>query len=127
MVGIHVEPQGQFSDRLVRYEKILDFNKIAHCRLDSSDPQFWELMPKLDLFMYCWQQYDTDRQIAMSIIPIVENQYGVPCFPDMTTCWHYDDKIRQCYLSLAKDLPMIKSWVFYNKAAALDWARTSSY
>ncbi len=127
IVGIHVEPQGQFSDRLIRYEKILDFNRIEHIRVNSSDPQFWELVPQLDLFIYSWQQYDSDRQVAMAVIPVVENFYRIPCFPDIATSWHYDDKIRQYYLACARDLPMVKSWVFYNRSTALDWAHQADF
>lgn len=122
IVGIHVDPLGQFVKYLQRYEQILEFNGIIVLRMDSNDDDFWENISKLDAFICRFSDYDVYKQKAKAIIPVVEKYYGIPCFPDMNTSWHYDDKIRQYYIMQKNNLPFVKSWVFWDKINALIWA-----
>jgi len=52
---------------------------------------------------------------------------GKIVFPDYNTCWHFDDKIGQKYLLEAIGAPIVTSYVFYDKALAIRWARKSSF
>ena len=47
---------------------------------------------------------------------------GKKVFPDFNTVWHFDDKVGQKYLLEALDLPLVPTWVFYDKTEALQWA-----
>lgn len=125
IVGIQIEQYGRFSPFLQKYEEILDYNKIEHIRLDASKPDFWEQVSNLDLFIFRWRQIDDHHQMAKTIIPIVEKEMGIKCFPNMATCWHYDDKIRQYYLLKQRGLPIIHSWIFWDKKEALKWLETA--
>ena len=40
---------------------------------------------------------------------------------------HYDNKVIQYFLMRAHGFPMTRSWIFYEKKKALDWARSASY
>lgn len=122
-VGIHSEPTGMFPDSLKRYEKILGFNNIEAIRLCSSHPNFWEQIKKIDLFIFHWGQWDVQRQVARAILPIVENEFNVPCYPNFQTWWAYDDKIREYLLMSAHGFPMAKTWIFWERQYAEDWAR----
>lgn len=122
LIGIHCQPQRQFERRLQIYEEILKFNGLESVRLCSSDLDFWEQVRKLDLFIYYWGQWDAPRQNAKAVIPIVEKELNVPCFPNMRTCWCYDDKVREYYLMRAHGFPMAKCWIFWEKDDALRWA-----
>jgi hypothetical protein len=82
---------------------------------------FWEKVRELDLFIYRWSQIDDHHQIARSIIPIVEKEIGIKCYPDTNTCWHYDDKIKQYYILKSHNFPITQSYVFYDKIEALKW------
>jgi len=127
LVGIHVDPYGKFSKFLTRYETILDYNGISHVRLDSNQPDFWEKVSKLDLFIFHWRLIDDHHQLAKTIIPIIEKEIGIKCFPNMATCWHYDDKIRQYYLLKQYNFPIIKSWIFWDRQAALQWIEDAKF
>jgi glutathione synthase/RimK-type ligase-like ATP-grasp enzyme len=121
IVGIHQNsPDGLDKDTEI-YETILDYNGIDTVRLDINDSNFWEEVKKLDLFIYRWHQIDDHRQIAHSIMPVVEKKLGVKCFPDTTTCWHYDDKVRQYYLLRGHNFSITESYIFYDKIKALRW------
>jgi glutathione synthase/RimK-type ligase-like ATP-grasp enzyme len=125
LVGIHKDQYGKFCPFLQKYEEILDYNKIDHIRLDANEPDFWEKVAKLDLFIFRWKHIDDHHQMAKTIIPIVEKQMGIRCFPDLATCWHYDDNIRQYYLLKQNGFPMIESWIFWDEKQALKWLNTA--
>ena len=121
-VGIHYQPYYQFDARLHRYEAILEFNGINTRRLSSSRPDFWRQVRELDLFIYYWGQWDVTRQVARAIMRVIEQEYDIPCFPNVRTAWMFDDKIREYYLMQAHGFPMIKSWIFWEEKDALHWA-----
>lgn len=107
------------------YETICDHNGIDYVRLDASQPDFWEQVSKLDLFIYRWAHVDNDHQLAKTILPVIENEMGIKCFPDLATSWHYDDKIKQYYLLKQHNFPIAQSWIFWDKKSALEWAKTA--
>lgn len=109
------------------YESILDYNGIATQRIDASDMNFWEKVHNLDYFIYHWRHSHSDKQTAKTILPIVENHYKIACYPDQSTCWHFDDKIRQYYLLQSNNFPVTKTWIFWNKEKALKWLTTARF
>jgi len=127
LVGIHKDQYGKFCPFLQKYEEILDYNNIEHIRLDANEPDFWEKVAKLDLFIFRWTHIDDHHQMAKTIIPIVEKQMGIKCFPNLATCWHYDDKIREYYLLKQAGFPVVESYIFWDKKKALDWAEEVNY
>jgi glutathione synthase/RimK-type ligase-like ATP-grasp enzyme len=46
---------------------------------------------------------------------------GVAVFPNMATCWHFDDKVAQKYLLEAVGAPLVPTYVFYDLSEALQW------
>jgi glutathione synthase/RimK-type ligase-like ATP-grasp enzyme len=125
MVGIHVDPDAGFDIALERYEKILDYNGISHIRLSVDQPDFWEQVPKLDLFIFNWYLTSKQHQLAPMILHLIEKENRILCFPDLKTCWHYDDKIKEHYLLQSHSFPVIPSWVFWDKDSAFEWLKTA--
>ena len=126
-IGIHVQPDGNLEDREKRFEEILNYNNIDIIRLDSNKNSFWSEVKKLDFYIHPWVHFDIDRIKALSILPIIENEYKVPCFPNHETYWHFDDKIRQYYLMKANDFPMADCYVFWDKQKAISWIAEVSF
>lgn len=126
LVGIHKDFFRGYVPYVRRFEAILDYNGIEHVRLDASQSDFWDQVARLDLFIYWWGHDYNERQIAMTIIPVIEKEMKVSCLPDIRTCWPYDDKIRQYYLLKQHGFPMIKCWIFWDKKRALSWMETAS-
>src|SRR5690606_41519867 len=60
------------------------------------------------------------RQLIASL-----EEMGIHVFPDLNTCWHYDDKVGQKYLLEAIGAPLVPTHIFYDRAAALAWAERS--
>lgn len=48
-------------------------------------------------------------------------------FPNFKSNWHFDDKVGQKYLLEAVNAPLVKSYVFYNKKEALEWAKNANF
>jgi glutathione synthase/RimK-type ligase-like ATP-grasp enzyme len=115
---------GRFARRMIA---ILEFNGIRPVLLDVNDPGFWKELRSTTHFIYRWTQNDYDRQIALTLLPIIEQEYGIRCFPNSRTCWSYDDKVRQYYLMQARGFPMVESYVFWDRRQALQWAGQAAY
>jgi glutathione synthase/RimK-type ligase-like ATP-grasp enzyme len=120
-VGIHKDKYGGFNDFIKKYELILDYNKIDHMRMDINDANFWDDVKKLDLFIYRFGLGPDFEQIAHTIMPIIENELNITCFPNRATSWHFDDKIKEYFLLKAHNIPVIDSFIFFDKKASLEW------
>lgn len=78
--------------------------------------------------MWHWSHYPHEqRKAALPILRVIEDQLRIPIFPDMATCWHFDDKIAQSYLLEALGIPTPKTWVFWRKTDALAWCSQVEY
>ena len=109
------------------YHRILAHNGIPSVRLRVEQPDFWEQIRGLSLFIMRLTQRDSDLQLARDILPVVEKACGIPCYPNQTIAWPYDDKVKEYFLLKAHGFPMTESWIFYEKKAALDWSETAAY
>jgi len=125
-VGIYKQHLGGLHPAyLKRYEEILNLNGIECIWLEASRWDFWEKVSKLDLFIYQWEHYDRPKEIAHAIIPIIEYEMKIPCFPNWETSWHFDDKIKQYYLLKQHGFPIIESYIFWEKDEALRWLESA--
>lgn len=108
------------------YRKILNANGIKYVDLNINQPSFWDDVRRVDVFIYRWANNDYYQQIAHTIIPILEVEYGKSCFPNYSTCWHYDDKVKQSLLLHSNYFPACEFYVFWNKREALEWLDTAN-
>jgi glutathione synthase/RimK-type ligase-like ATP-grasp enzyme len=67
-----------------------------------------------------------DILIARQILFALEHA-GLTVFPDFLTAWHFDDKVGQKYLLETLDAPLLATYVFVERKAALEWASTTDY
>lgn len=126
-VGIHLERYKEISGFVKKYETILRYNNIETQYLHIDDPGFFETIKGLDAFIYRWFHYDYDRQLAPVILPLIRDYIKIPCFPDSSTDWHFDDKIKQYYLMKLYGFPMTESWILWDKKDAIVWADNAIY
>lgn len=104
-----------------RFMMLLEKNGVEVIRLDPSTPDFLERVAGVDLFIY-WPHHNTnDKTIVDSLLPVIEQDLKVPTLPNQRTRWHFDDKVRQGYLAQACDLPLARTWTFWDRQSALDW------
>ncbi len=81
-----------------------------------------------DGVMWHWSHYPHEMRLAAQpILRSIDEHLRIPVFPDVATCWHFDDKIAQAYLLEALGIPVPKTWVFWRKADALAWCGKAMY
>jgi glutathione synthase/RimK-type ligase-like ATP-grasp enzyme len=122
-LAIHVR-KGSFSDRWVAYceDQGIPF-KVVDCFASDIIQQ----LQGVDALMWHWHQADPREMLFAKELTQAISNMGVRMFPDVDTCWHYDDKVAQKYLFEALEIPLVPSHVFYSKEEALQWADEVSY
>jgi len=120
-VGIHVVDDPRHKEFVNKYYRILEENGIPVIWLDINQTDFWDQVKRLDYFIYRWSHWVDHQQIAKSILPVIEFNHNIKCFPDYKTCWHFDDKIKQYYLLNSLGFPVAESWIFWDKHKAMEW------
>jgi len=88
---------------------------------------FFEQLAGCDGFMWRFGYSPTPRLFAKRLLPAIEHGLGIPVFPSLETVWHFEDKIAQAYLLRAAGIPTPATWVFWDRAAALDFCRSATY
>jgi glutathione synthase/RimK-type ligase-like ATP-grasp enzyme len=106
---------------------MLKHNNIDFIELHIDDHDFWENVKRVDLFLFRYAHVDDHHQLVSTILPVIENYLKIKCFPNLHTCWHFDDKIKEYYLLRSLGYPMIESWIFWEKEHALEWAERAVY
>lgn len=125
-VGIHIHYKGKIGPFSEKYIKILEHNRIPFEILDINQIDFWERLKSCTHFIFHWGGYSDHYQIAHTILPIIENDLDIKCFPNLRTYWHHDDKIRQFYLLKTQGHPVVDSWIFWDKKKAFEWIRNAA-
>ncbi|HHJ10638.1 MAG TPA: hypothetical protein ENK25_07070 [Bacteroidetes bacterium] len=127
VVGLHIGRPWKYADSEQVYEQILRYNKIDYIKLNLNDIDFWEQVEQLDYFIYRFYVATDLKEQANAILPVIENYYGIKCFPNQATCWMYDDKIKEYYLLKKHGFPVIETHIFWDEETALNWIETALF
>ena len=113
-----------FSERWIQYcrENNIDF-KIVDCYQNDIIAQ----LEDCDGLMWHWSQDDYKARLFARQLILSLDKKGLKVFPDVNTCWHFDDKLGQKYLLEAAGVPLVNSYVFYTKAEALAWLKSATF
>jgi glutathione synthase/RimK-type ligase-like ATP-grasp enzyme len=95
--------------------------------VDVYAPDFFAQLAGCDGFMWRFGYSPNPRLLAKRLLPAIEHGLAVPVFPSFETAWHFEDKIAQSYLMQAAGVPTPATWVFWDRASALDFCRTAKY
>ncbi len=123
MIAIH-HRKGSFSERWIEY---CEKNKIVYKIVNCFDNDILKILTDCEYLMWHWSHNNNqDLKFARQIIQAIENQ-GKKVFPNIKTCWHFDDKVAQKYLLEAINAPIVPSFVFYDKESAYAWIDNTSF
>jgi len=100
---------------------------IAVRTVDVYAPDLFERLAGCDGFMWRFGYSPNPRLFAKRLLPAIEHGLGIPVFPSFQTAWHFEDKIAQSYLLRAAGVPTPATWVFWNRATALEFCRSAPY
>jgi glutathione synthase/RimK-type ligase-like ATP-grasp enzyme len=102
-------------------------NNIEYKLVNPYDSNIVEKVSDCDIFM--WHHSQTkykDLLFAKQLLFSLE-QAGKRVYPNFHSNWHFDDKLGQKYLLEAAGAPLVKSYAFYDKKEALEWAKRTEY
>ena len=123
LLGIHDRP-GSFSDRWIDF---CILQSIPFRRVDCLRSDVVAQCEGLDALLWHWDGCDpVNFLVAGQIIASLEAK-GMRVFPNVSTCWHYDDKVAQKYLLEAVGAPLIPTWVFVNRREAMKWIDAATW
>jgi glutathione synthase/RimK-type ligase-like ATP-grasp enzyme len=109
------------------YSDILRHNKIDTFDFTYKDLNLLDRLESADAIILKWGHSHNEHQFARSILPILENQMHNKIFPNLQTCWHYDDKVKQDLLLKQAGFPFVESWLFYDRDQAEQWAKSAVF
>jgi hypothetical protein len=104
--------------------------EAAGCTVKMVDVRAPDILAQLegcDGFMWRWAHFGGMGRIARRLLPVVEGELGIATYPDLATCWHYDDKIAQSWLFEAHGIPTPNTRVFFDRSQCLEWLKTQSF
>jgi len=126
LIGIHPDENGKgsFSDKWIDF---LQKKDIYYTILDLTRSDAIEQAKQCDGIMWRWAHNPQDKQCAQKILFSIEHILKIPVFPDTSTSWHYDEKTAQFYLLGEIGAPVPGTWLFWQRDAAIEWARSAAY
>ena len=122
-IAIH-HREGSFSDYWIEY---CLKNDIQYKIVNAFDSNIIEDLKDCNALM--WHHHPAifkDVVTAKRILFALEHA-GIKVFPNFRTGWHFDDKVAQKYLLEAIGVPLVPSYIFYDKKEAIKWAKRSVY
>lgn len=122
-IAIH-RHEKSFSDYWIDW---CENNNVNFKIVDAYDSNIINEISDCDGFMWHWHNDSHADQIFAKELIIAISSMGIKVFPDVNTSWHYDDKLGQKYLFECKDIPHVKTFVFYEKKEALFWLNKAQY
>jgi glutathione synthase/RimK-type ligase-like ATP-grasp enzyme len=124
MIAINNTGNKGFSPRWVDYCKD---HGIPYKLVNAYDSNIVEQLADCDVFMFQHHQDNyKDALFAKQLLYSLQLA-GKKVFPDFNTTWHFDDKVGQKYLFESIDSPFVKSYIFYTKNEALQWANSTNF
>jgi hypothetical protein len=117
MIAIH-DSAGTYSERWISY---CEAHGVAFRRINCLAPDIIGQSRDVAGVLWHWRHDDpTEKLFARHILAGFERQ-GVAVFPNLNTCAHYDDKVAQKYLLEAIGAPLVPTWTFFRREAAMEW------
>jgi len=122
-VAIH-NRTGSFSEQWRDYcdQQGIDYTMVDCCRTDIMSQ-----LRSFDALLFHWHhEIPQNTLIARHVIWAAETA-GLEVFPNIATCWSYDDKLSQKYLLEAIGAPLVPTHVFFDCRIAFDWIDHTSF
>lgn len=122
-IAIH-HRKNSFSEYWIEYCKS---NSISYKIVNAYDSDIINQLNDCTIFMWHHHHENYKDAIAAKNILFALEHAGKKVYPNFKTGWHFDDKVAQKYLLESINAPMIPSYVFYDKATAIEWAINTDF
>ena len=123
MIAIH-HREGSFSNKWVEY---CQNNNVEYKLVNCYSSTIVNDLNDCNILMWHWHHSDYKASLFARELTASLEKAGKKVFPDLNTCWHFDDKLGQKYLFEALSIPLIKSHIFYDKYEAIKWVSATVF
>ena len=122
-IALHNSPHSFYEE----WKSFCDQKKIDYKVVNCYDDDFIDQMEDCEILMWHHNHADPrDVLFARQLLASLEVA-NKKVFPDHFSTWHFDDKLGQKYLFEATKIPHVKTYAFFEKRKALQWAETATY
>jgi glutathione synthase/RimK-type ligase-like ATP-grasp enzyme len=122
-IAIH-HRTGSYSDRWVEY---CEENGIAYNIVDCFQNDILQQLKSMHALLWHWHHEQPEEVLVARHILRSAEKMGLKVYPNVFSCWHFDDKIAQKYLLESIDAPLVPSYVFYNLHEAIAWIKSTAF
>lgn len=122
-VAIHRNDAG-FADRWIEY---CTKNKIIFESINCLDNNSIKKIREFDVLLWHWSHTNMPEIIAARSIIKTAELMGLKVYPNIETCWHFNDKIAQKYLLESVGAPFVPTYIFYQVEEALAWLNKAQF
>lgn len=131
-IGIHAdateyEGYGVLGSYYLRYKRFLEYNNIPHTVIDLSKSNWLEQTKNLDILVVAYNSEPSRLNELQAKTCILENQYGVICYPSCKDMWSYEDKNRVYYLVKEHGFEHAETFVSNNREEAISYVNNAEY
>jgi len=131
-IGIHAdateyEGYGVLGSYYLRYKRFLEYNNISHTVIDLSKSNWLEQTKNLDILVVAYTSEPSRLNELQAKTCILENQYGVICYPSCKDMWSYEDKNRVYYLVKEHGFEHAETFVSNNREEAISYVNNAEY
>jgi glutathione synthase/RimK-type ligase-like ATP-grasp enzyme len=109
---------GSFSERWIAY---CDQHQIPYSLVNCLDTDIIEKLAANSALLWHWHQDNAKEILVAPKVLTAAEAMGIVVFPNMATCWHFDDKVAQKYLLEAVGAPLVPTHIFYELDESLRW------
>jgi glutathione synthase/RimK-type ligase-like ATP-grasp enzyme len=110
-----------------RWISFCEEKKISHAVVNCFDSDIVNQLMDFNILLWHWRWINPGSQLAAKQIILALQNTNLCVYPDVNTCWHYDDKIGQKYLLEAIGAPTIPTHIFYDKSQALKFVAHTEF
>jgi glutathione synthase/RimK-type ligase-like ATP-grasp enzyme len=122
-IAIHHKKDG-FSQQWINY---CDGRGIAYKLVDCYSDRIVKELDDCDALMWHFHQTNCKDVLFAKQLLFSLQAGGKVVYPDFNTAWHFDDKLGQKYLLESAGLPLVPTYVFYNKSDAMNWVQEADF
>ena len=116
--------KGSFSDKWIEYCKKNNYNySLVNC----FDNNIVHIVEDHDAILWNFEIGTPQESIFAKDILISLEYKGIKVFPNVNTCWHYDNKIAQKYLLESICDFTIPTYIFYDLPEAQSWINETTF
>ena len=110
-----------------RWLQLAAEREMATCVVDVRSPRLFDDLATCDAFLWRFTVHPKTRMLAKKLLPAIEQGLALPVFPAIGQTWWAEDKVAQHFLLTSTQLPYPRTWLLWDKRAAIEFCHDATY